>query len=279
MNNEIRKSGFGIMALLLGLVAVIIAIAGFIRVSYSQEGNVDLDLARSKLMSCYGDKELVDELIKSKYVDWNVDWDDHIEDYHKTVNKKFNEYIGMMLKDIKVENDLRAIESNVSVKTPDGSPGECGPDNYSTYCVAETLYSNSEFGYKNFRDIMSCRKYDLYSSALEEKEWYRWMECSLCSEEEKAELEAKFGPVTLASRASRVESKVTEIEEQISIAKQALDKTLATYDQLKTAWEMHIMYIQIYESLTLYRDKLGEIRMPVETYPSKFKDATTTSCT
>lgn len=272
------------------LIAVVAGSVAVATVSFSQGGNVDMELARTKLLSCYGEPTYVDELLKSDYLDWNMDWDDQVKKYHATVNAKFNDYIKMLLNDIKSGKDLRSLTNNTPVKNLDGSPGECGPDNYSTYCVASSLYSDPAFGYKNFRDIMSCRKFDLYKSALEEKEWYRWLETDYCvgntkygvlpcSQEEKEQLTKKFGSVDLALRALDVSEKVTEVDEQIAIAKQALDTTLATYDQLKTAWELHIRYIGIYESLTIFRDKISQIRMPVETYSSKFTDATTASCT
>jgi hypothetical protein len=68
------------------------------------------------------------------------------------------------------------------------------------------------------------------------------------------------------------------IDEEIDRAKVALDQTLDAYSQLKTAWQMHTRYMDVFAELVKYRDHLVAIRKQTDTFPLRFIDATSTKC-
>lgn len=72
--------------------------------------------------------------------------------------------------------------------------------------------------------------------------------------------------------------KVKFIDEEIKRAKQAMDQTLDAYSQLKSAWQMHVRYMDIFAELVKYRDHLVEIRKQTDAFPFRFIDATSTKC-
>lgn len=73
-------------------------------------------------------------------------------------------------------------------------------------------------------------------------------------------------------------NRIQFIDDEIERAKLALDQTLDAYSQLKTSWQLHIRYIDIFNNLVKYRDQLVNIRQQTDVFPMKFIDATTTRC-
>ncbi len=73
-------------------------------------------------------------------------------------------------------------------------------------------------------------------------------------------------------------SKIKSIDAEIIKAKTALDQTLDAYSQLRTSWQMHVRYIDIFNELVKYRDHLVEVRKQTDAFSLKFIDATTTKC-
>lgn len=68
------------------------------------------------------------------------------------------------------------------------------------------------------------------------------------------------------------------IDEEIVRAKNALDQTLDAYSQLKTAWQMHVRYMDVFSDLVKYRDYLVAIRKQTDAFPFRFINASTTKC-
>jgi len=68
------------------------------------------------------------------------------------------------------------------------------------------------------------------------------------------------------------------IDDEEVRAKTALDQTLDAYSQLKTAWQLHVRYMDIFAELVKYRDHLVAIRKRTDFFPFRFIDATTTKC-
>jgi hypothetical protein len=172
--------------------------------------------------------------------------------YHENINRKFNEYIRTM-----ISEESRAAISGV--QNPDGNPpadGNCSSSNYSTYCVAKTLLSDPTIGYISYRKALDCRRGIVYEN-VEEKESAGTQAAALFS----------------ASR------RLNAIQQEKGDAKRALDETLSAYNELRLAWPMHKKFMQIYETLIKFRDKMVEIRQQVEEMPAEFIDATTTKCT
>jgi hypothetical protein len=83
---------------------------------------------------------------------------------------------------------------------------------------------------------------------------------------------------TLVDFSEKTAQRIKYIDEEITRAKTALDQTLDAYSQLKTAWQMHVRYMDIFAELVQYRDHLVTIRKQTDAFPFRFIDATSTKC-
>ncbi len=83
---------------------------------------------------------------------------------------------------------------------------------------------------------------------------------------------------TLTDAADSTAARIKFIDEEIARAKTALDQTLDAYSQLRSAWQMHVKYMDTFAELVKYRDHLVEIRKQTDAFPIRFIDATTTKC-
>jgi len=193
----------------------------------------------------------------------DLDTEQIMELYHTTINDTFNHYIEKMISE--ESNAAKTGERKPEGRPPDPVSADnpqvlqdCPADasNFSTYCVGQLILTDETAGYIAYRRALDCRRGLLYDSSQKGNDTY-----------------SSQGQAVLAMSA-RLEAIVREK----TAAKRALDQTLAAYNELRTAWPMHKKYMQIYESLIKYRDKMVEIRNQVEEFPSKFIDASTTKC-
>ncbi len=197
--------------------------------------------------------------------------------YHETMNKKFNEYIARMIS----QQSEAAKSSKVD---PDGFPpkeGEvCTEQNYSTFCIAQTLLTNKSYGHTVYRQALRCRKNSLVNGIQDKSTWDQWTEINAKPIDAVAgtDYESTVSASLLTQRAVQASTRLKVIDMELSASKETLDQTLSAYDALRTAWPMHQKYMAIYQSLLKYRDKMSEIRHQTDQFPSKFIDATTTQC-
>lgn len=83
---------------------------------------------------------------------------------------------------------------------------------------------------------------------------------------------------TLFDLGDSTAKKVEFIDSEEQRAKEALDKTLDAYSQMRSAWKLHVEYMDTFADLVKYRDYLVSVRKQTDTFPFKFIDATTTKC-
>lgn len=200
--------------------------------------------------------------------------------YHKTINAKFNEYTKKMI--------LAQTEaSKTGVSDPNSSPpddGECTAENYSTYCVSRAMLIGEGIGgrdgYMDYLKALECRRTRIFDTMMDQLSYSDIAQSALSlGYYSPSQIESEYPAQYQLQKTLAVSGRVAKIDREITASKQALDVTLATYDELKTAWTMHKRYVNIYKNLVKFRDKMVEIRHHVEEYPSKFIDATTTMCT
>jgi hypothetical protein len=140
------------------------------------------------------------------------------------------------------------------------------------YCVGATLLGFSPERYKNYDDDALTNysqlkySYFCYKAALDKKR----------NEIFDKSFVGENPTVTDLSQASI--DRVKFIDDEIVRAKTALDQTLDAYSQLRSAWAMHVKYMDTFALLVKYRDYLVSIRKQTDTFPFKFIDATTTKC-
>jgi len=68
------------------------------------------------------------------------------------------------------------------------------------------------------------------------------------------------------------------IDDEIEAARDTLDLNLGLYNQLQIVYPVHKELLSVIDNLENYRNNLASIRDVIELYPSKFNDASTTSC-
>ncbi len=192
--------------------------------------------------------------------------------YHETINEKFNENIKRMLQGQKSAAEANKADPN---NRPPQDGQTCDENNYSTYCVAVKLLSNGEYGYMEYTKALNCRRTNLFETAKESNAWQSYSDAMIIGTENEQDAQTIYQ----GQKVLEINARLDAINREIQSSKQALDKTLAVYEELKTAWPMHQRYIQIYNNLIKYRDKLVEIRHQIEIFPAKFIDVTTTLCT
>ncbi len=202
------------------------------------------------------------EYMTSIYSDLDMDVSETVDLFNKTMNEKFNEYVEKMMSNIDKSLNKPNSDEALNGKAPNGKDFKedlslCKANNYanySTYCVALVLYSDPDFGYVMFRDLLKLREYDIYIDNNPDKPLF-------------------------ADVAMQVSMQSEEVETALVVTKQALNQTLSAYDQLRSSFLMHKRYVAIYDSLLKYRDYLVDMRHFIEKFPAKFIDASTTKCT
>jgi len=299
MRDKVKKSSFYSIAALLAVAVAVIFASYF---AGAADNNADQE---KKLKDCFfggTTQDLVGpasvrmgELRTSRYSDWNQSISDLTKLFHETMNEKFNDYIKKSMEGgAEAAMDPNSQEA-INARAPEANTVEealkkCSDNdyaNYSTYCVAVTLYANPDFGYKTYHDIMSCRKTDIFQDS-QESEIYKayndfFMRPFDPSEGQVFGLSNEFADSNFSAyqqaKAISAYENMNEVDKSLEQTRQALDQTLSAYDQMKIAWQMHKRYMEIYKMLVKYRDYILEIRKQVESFPAKFIDASTTKCT
>lgn len=145
-------------------------------------------------------------------------------------------------------------------------------------------------GYLNFKAALEKKRKKIYETAQEETlasedfcKTVTFGSSAICEGYKKDPAASKSVEAAKSLRTQRnaieaVLGRQETIDKEIKVAKATLDQTLSAYDQLRLVWPMHVRYKQIYKDLKTYRDKLVDIRQQTDSYPSKFKDLTTSKC-
>lgn len=125
---------------------------------------------------------------------------------------------------------------------------ECSENNYSTFCLA----------------MASAEEYEKFKEAILKRKGY----ITLNPDDQSLD----FASLTAVSQGS-------EIDNELTRSRKALDLALATYNEVLPAYRTHLKYLELIKALTDYNKKFSEFRKEVEKLPGKFIDATTAKCT
>ena len=164
-------------------------------------------------------------------------------------------------------------------------------DDYKKFC---SLQDNALAlkGYLNYKAALDKKTGGIFDTAKAQISYVETMVCLYgfdarsfpvsepitCDPNKIAELQQQAQNLEQGQKASDLNINQNRISKEETTSKAALDQTLATYDQLRVAWQMHKKYMQVYQDLTTYRDKIVDIRHQTDLFPSKFLDMTTTKC-
>jgi hypothetical protein len=126
---------------------------------------------------------------------------------------------------------------------------DCNEANVSSYCLS--LILNDEF--KDLEIALADRQEDVVPKG--------------------ADLEARIDDAIKQSADRKL-----LINDELEVAKDTLDLTLETYNQIQLVYPLHKEFLTLIENLEDYRDNLGALRAVIDLFPSKFNDATTIHC-
>jgi len=248
------------------------------------------------------------------YDDGSLNIDDVISLYHNNMNTEFNRYITLLMTKIPTDpkqpddQEGKAFDATGKPLTPEQCLND--PNNYSTYCVSVNMIGGDStacelnktanlplkdpdlqkfctlgpdaFALKGFMNLASSlkkRTNKVFQTSQEQSDYINAMVClgissGICDEAQQKQAQV----ANQTQKAMEVSSNLTKIQNELVAAKNTLDQTLSAYDQLRTAWPMHLKYKEIYSLLEEYRDHLVDVRHQTDLFPSKFIDMTTTSC-
>jgi len=171
-----------------------------------------------------------------------------IVEYHIRMNEITNGYLEQMAK--LVETAEASGESEVVVSFPLDLEEGCTDENLSVYCLAVELN----------KELLA---YETVLMKYEGKFDYN------------AELE---GSDLLEDAIESSGRRQNLINDEIVAARAALDLNLAVYNQISLVYPMHMELASLIYNLEEYRDNLAAIRDIVELYPSRFNNATSSTC-
>lgn len=178
--------------------------------------------------------------------------------YHTYINDTVNSYTSTML----------AASLTDKRGNPPENSNNCPDDpqkNFSTYCLAVQLIGDDG---KNFKGFIN------YKTALQNRR-------NKLADKDPLNPYAQ-GAVNMVDSLTAIRYfaiRQTNLDQEIDNAKKAIDTTLATYDELRILYPMHEEYVNIFNALVNYRDKLVEVRHETDQFPSRFIDVTTSKCT
>lgn len=86
------------------------------------------------------------------------------------------------------------------------------------------------------------------------------------------------GVVTLDDAFTVAAAQRSTVDEQVLLAEETLDLTLAVYNQVQLVYPVHKEMLNLIQNLDDYRGNLADIRDVLEKYPSKFNGASTAQC-
>ncbi len=173
------------------------------------------------------------------YTDSSLSVDDMIVQYHGNVNTITNEFIDRL---------INSDDPNVLYPPSDSS---CDSDNVSTFCLAQKL-----------NDELTAFEFGLISHKDQIPE----------------EISIDTAPSNLNTAFQKASEQNNVLQEQRQYAQDALDLTLAVYNQIQVVYPMHTEMLRLITNLKTYRDNLASLRDVIELYPNKFNGATTAQC-
>ncbi len=179
--------------------------------------------------------------------------------YHLTINDMFNKKIKLL------------IDNKGSHK------GDCSDEkDITTYCLAE-MATNEYFLYN---EALQKKKENVEDSSLKSGDALikRYIQGDTQSFLDRLQRDPKDAVNDLSIKAAQQLDRISVIDQELDDARKALDKSLAAYNELRSAYPMHLQLQETISNLVIYKDRLKKLSKTVETYPGKFHDATTTQC-
>lgn len=187
------------------------------------------------------------DVLKSKYDGGTLE--EVITQYHLDQNEIVNEnYLALLLDEDFAQSGYVAYPPNL-----EGSTEPNCENNVSTFCLAVALNANLE----EFEKFLVNHQDSLDFSPDDDE---------------------TTGPTSIQEAFNEASTQRTTVDEQIQLATETMDLTLAVYNQVQLVYPVHVEMLKLVENLDDYRGNLAEVRNIIELYPSKFNGASTAQC-
>lgn len=214
-----------------------------------------------------------------------------VRKYHENINCMFNKRIEKLVwnlldmtsegKKIKGEELTKLISPPGFIVDPqtkkptafrEPCKGEGGDVNLSTYCLAQDAVKE----YFEFKDALEeAKKYEKDRAI----ELFQTKSGTSVNNAPNTITDATVDFTTGIKALQESGKSINQIDLEADIARQALDQTLAAYNELQMALPLHRKYREVITALEKFRDGIAKVRDQIELYPSTFKDVTTSACT
>lgn len=210
-----------------------------------------------------------------------------VRKYHENINCMFNKRIEKLVwKLLDMTSEGRKIEGSAltelisppgfgvdpQTKKPTAFREPCKDVNLSTYCLAQDTVKE----YFEFKDALESAKKYQKDMAIE---FFQAKAGTSVSNAPNTITDATVDFTSGIKALQKSGEYINQIDLEADIARQALDQTLAAYNELQMALPMHRKYREVITALEKFRDGIAKVRDQIELYPSTFKDVTTSACT
>ncbi len=167
--------------------------------------------------------------------------------YHLAANEITNWYLGRLL-------NPNAVEYGYVSYPPEDSECEAFGSNVSTYCLAYILNENL----KQYGIYLEKHKDDIDATTNAAGE--------------------DTGPISFSDAWEQVAEQQRSFSTQGELSEDALDLTLAIYNQVQIVYPVHKELTTVISNMEDYLKNLKSLRDVIEKYPSKFNGASTAQC-
>lgn len=176
-----------------------------------------------------------------------------IKAYHQNANGIVDYYLERLLDPNQAEYGY--VSYPPDLPDEEGAPiPDCGESNVSTFCLAMALSDNLE-------------EFEKYLQKNQNT-----LDFGTASDSEENTL------TTLKDALKEASSQRSLVDNQVQLASETLDLTLAVYNQVQLVYPLHTEMVTLIENLEDYRSNLATVRGLIEQYPSKFNGASTAQC-
>lgn len=178
--------------------------------------------------------------------------------YHQEMNRIFNDSIKQLVQVLSTNKDLSNPALRKKVLDRISVPAEVLADDVEAFCAEKKDAMNlSTFCLALRADFL----YDKYATALSFR---------------RGTLDLSSGKQVDAVESDSVTRSI--VAREILDAKKTFDAALSAYQELQTAFPLHMQFEDMKTSLLQYRDRLVDMRKQIDSFPHKFINASTTEC-
>ncbi len=178
--------------------------------------------------------------------------------YHQQMNHIFNDSIKQLVQLLSTNKDLSNPDLQKKVLGRISVPAEVVAKGAQAFCAAK----------KNDMNLST------FCLALRADELYDDYATALSLRRDTLDISTGIQTDVVADNSL----KQSLVAREILDAKKAFDASLTAYQELQSAFPLHMQFEDMKVSLIQYRDRLVDMRKQIDSFPHKFINASTTEC-